>query len=96
VGDSCRATSSHRLNVYGMVIVRVGYEYGHTGESGRVCIEMFDAGRVGVRVSSSVMGTGRVAEMVYPDTASHYKVVLLFLLFIILITFKFIVEVCSF
>ena len=59
------------------------------------CIEMFDAGRVGVRVSSSVMGTGRVAEMVYPDTASHYKV-LLFLLFIILITFKFIVEVCSF
>jgi len=68
IGDSRRPTPSHRLNACCTIIVRVSYGYGYTRGSGRVWIEIFDSGRVRVRVASSAMDTGRVAEMVDPHT----------------------------
>ena len=70
MGDSRRPTHSHRLNAYCTVIVRVSYGYGYTRGSGRVWVEIFDEGRVRVRLASSATGTGRVAEMVDPHTPS--------------------------
>ena len=70
MGDSRRPTPSHRLDAYCTVIVRVSYGYGYTRGSGRVWVEIFDAGRVRVRVVSSATGTGRVAEIVDPHTPS--------------------------
>ena len=73
MGDSRRPTPSHRLNAYCTVIVRVSYGYGYTRGSGRVWVEIFDAGRVRVRVASSATGTGRVAVMVDPHTPSLHS-----------------------
>ena len=65
------ATHQGAPNAYCTVIVRVSYGYGYTRGSGRVWVEIFDAGRVRVRVTYSATGTGRVAEMVDPHTPSQ-------------------------
>ena len=59
-----------------MVIVRVSYGYGYTHGSGRVCVEIFRAGRVWVLVTLLAMGTGRVTEMVYVHTPAAYVVLI--------------------
>ena len=63
MGDSLRPTLSHWLNAYCTVIVRVSYGYEYTRGSGRVWVEIFDAGRVRVRVASS--GTGSIIGYAY-------------------------------